>query len=210
MRSTTPPLAPSWAALFAAALIPLGCGPSDVPTVFAAPSGTVAGRVEIHVPEKLTSIETEARDPLGRPVRIACATCHSARGPAVLPRDARDLRAFHQGLEVSHGQLGCDSCHLPPDGQPPALHLANGARVPMVEAMSLCAQCHGPQHRDYQNGAHGGMSGSWDLSRGSRLRNHCVDCHDPHVPKIPLVTPAPRARDRDPIGDAHERRNAGG
>ena len=65
--------------------------------------------------------------------------------------------------------------------------------------MRLCAQCHGPQFRDYGKGAHGGMEGHWDLSRGGRTRNHCVDCHDPHVPAIRQVQPAGRARDRRPL-----------
>jgi hypothetical protein len=66
----------------------------------------------------------------------------------------------------------------------------------VTDAMTLCAQCHGPQFRDYQNGSHGGMNGHWDLSRGPRLRNHCVDCHDPHVPQVLPVHPAPGPKDR--------------
>jgi nitrate reductase cytochrome c-type subunit len=53
----------------------------------------------------------------------------------------------------------------------------------------LCAQCHGPQARDFQHGAHGGMTGYWDLSKGPRRRNSCIDCHDPHAPKYPAVMP---------------------
>jgi len=147
----------------------------------------------VHVP---ATLETEAVDPLGRPIRIACATCHTTREVAVMPASATDLRLFHRGLTFRHGELGCDSCHSVAPRRAPELHLANGKRVPMDEALQLCAQCHGPQFRDYGKGAHGGMNGAWDLTRGSRLRNHCVDCHDPHVPRIPAVTPAPRARDR--------------
>jgi formate-dependent nitrite reductase cytochrome c552 subunit len=66
----------------------------------------------------------------------------------------------------------------------------------MRDAMQLCAQCHGPQFRDYTHGSHGGMQGHWDLSRGPRLRNHCVDCHDPHTPQFqpsnPVLPPADR------------------
>jgi formate-dependent nitrite reductase cytochrome c552 subunit len=72
-----------------------------------------------------------------------------------------------------------------------------------VEAMRLCAQCHGPQYRDYKRGSHGGMTGHWDLSRGERTRNNCVDCHDPHAPAYPGTTPVLPPRDRYLRG-AHE------
>jgi hypothetical protein len=70
--------------------------------------------------------------------------------------------------------------------------------------MRLCAQCHGPQYRDYQNGAHGGMTGNWDLSKGGRVRNNCIDCHDPHAPRYPTVTPSRGPNDRFLTGGGHE------
>jgi hypothetical protein len=79
--------------------------------------------------------------------------------------------------------------------------------VEFADVMKLCAQCHGPQFRDYQHGAHGGMNGYWDLSRGGRSRNNCIDCHDPHAPAYVGAIPAPRPRDRflTPAGAAaHE------
>jgi hypothetical protein len=38
------------------------------------------------------------------------------------------------------------------------------------------------------------MRGYWDKTKGARMRNTCTDCHDPHAPAFPLVTPifAPR------------------
>jgi hypothetical protein len=64
--------------------------------------------------------------------------------------------------------------------------------------MDLCGQCHGPQARDYAHGAHGGMTGYWDLSRGPRERNNCIDCHDPHAPAFPKVRPVFAPKDRFP------------
>jgi formate-dependent nitrite reductase cytochrome c552 subunit len=66
----------------------------------------------------------------------------------------------------------------------------------MDRAIELCAQCHGPQYRDYKAGAHGGMTGNWDLSRGPRVRNHCVDCHEAHAPRYPGTRPVLRPNDR--------------
>lgn len=149
---------------------------------------------EVHRPKKLESIETGSVTPAGIKGRVPCETCHSLRAASELPRDPSRLTQFHKGLQFAHGELVCASCHA--EGNPPTLHLANSERVPMVEAMRLCAQCHGPQYRDYRHGAHGGMLGYWDLSSGPRSRNNCVDCHDPHTPKIPQVVPAPAPRDR--------------
>jgi hypothetical protein len=105
-----------------------------------------------------------------------------------------DLREFHLGLEFQHGSLSCRACHA--EGQPPQLNLADGTTLPMQDALRLCAQCHGTQFTNYRHGAHGGMNGYWDTRRGERLKNHCVDCHDPHTPAIEPVLPKPPPRDR--------------
>jgi hypothetical protein len=115
----------------------------------------------------------------------------------------RELDQFHQGLALQHGTLRCAACHT--EGAPTRLHLADGRNLERSQAMELCRQCHGPQYRDYEHGAHGGMAGHWDLSRGPRTRNHCIDCHDPHAPQIREVIPAPPPRDRffgEPVSSA--------
>ncbi|MFO0739654.1 MAG: hypothetical protein U0270_27395 [Labilithrix sp.] len=153
--------------------------------------------VEIHASPKLTSIESSMVDGLGRPVRVACVTCHGVRdaGPG-FPESASSLQAFHAGLTVQHGALACGACHAARVGGTPMLHLADGTEVGTADAMRLCAQCHGPKYQDYLHGSHGGMNGYWDLSRGPRLRNHCVDCHDPHVPKFQPSRPVLPPKDR--------------
>ncbi len=76
----------------------------------------------------------------------------------------------------------------------------------MNEALELCSQCHGPQRTSYDHNAHGGLNGYWDLSRGPRIKNHCVDCHDPHLPAIQQVVPVlpPIDRGEVPSKEAHE------
>ncbi len=149
---------------------------------------------EIHIPPKLTSIDTGKVDALGKPIRAECVACHTARRPERLPSSTADLREFHQGMSFQHGGLSCGSCHVV--GAQDVLRRADGVLLPMRDAMQLCAQCHGPQFRDYTHGSHGGMQGHWDLARGPRVRNHCVDCHDPHTPQfqpsIPVLPPADR------------------
>lgn len=127
------------------------------------------------------------------PAGTACVTCH---GPVPDPAFAEHPGVdFHTAVEIDHGNLTCNQCHSEDRS---ILHLADGAKVPFVEVLRLCAQCHGPQYRDFLHGAHGGMNGYWDLRQGPRIRNNCVDCHTPHSPSIKQVIPALPANDRDP------------
>ncbi len=173
------------------------------------PSGTQVGIVTIHESPKLTSVEVPGKtDGAGRPLRVACVTCHAVRdagGGGHFPERAADLREFHVGLVVDHGKLACTSCHVDRVGGAPKLHLSDGTELATSEAMRLCGQCHGSKLTQYERGAHGGMTGHWDLSRGGRTRNHCVDCHDPHVPPFqpsrPVLPPRDRGLTPHPAGD---------
>ncbi len=179
-------------------LLGVGCNPALEPERLQPPPGAPRFAATVRAPEKLTSIEatsdTLSPDPNAQNLRVACVTCHSVREIRRVPQRAADLKEFHVGLVFAHGALECASCHA--EGQPPGLHLADGEPLPMSEALRLCAQCHGPQWRDFQHGAHGGMRGHWDLSRGPRERNHCVDCHDPHSPGFVGGQPVLPPRDR--------------
>lgn len=191
------------ASLLFGAFAAFGCGSRDQPQAFADPASGPPAAVLVHEPEQLTSVDTGKVDALGRPLRAACVSCHTVRKPAALPTNAEALQDFHKGLRFEHGPLSCAACHEL--GAQETLHLADGRSVPMRDAMLLCGQCHGPQHRDYLHGAHGGMSGHWDLRRGGRLRNHCVDCHDPHAPHFAPTEPVlpPRDRRLTPSPDLH-------
>lgn len=134
------------------------------------------------------------KDAAGKSVTVACSTCHATRPPNFAIRESADLDEFHQNLAYAHGKVSCLSCHNSQNYD--TLHLADGSSVEYSEVMTLCAQCHGPKTRDYQHGAHGGMTGYWDLSRGPRTRNNCVDCHAPHAPRFPAMKPTFKPRDR--------------
>ena len=146
-------------------------------------------------------VQSGAVDHAGKPTTIACGTCHAVRPPDPANRLAADLDQFHQGLQIAHGSNTCLACH--DAGDYDSLKLADGRKVAFEDSINLCSQCHGPQRRDYDRGAHGGMNGYWDLTRGGRVRNTCVDCHDPHVPKYQGAIPMPHARDRFQ-GSAHD------
>jgi len=130
----------------------------------------------------------------GQPVFASCSACHTTTKPNLENRRTEDLDQFHQGLKYNHGNLTCLSCHNSTDYD--SLRLADTRSVAFVDNMTLCSQCHGPQRRDYDMGLHGGMNGHWDLTRGGRTRNTCINCHDPHAPAFPLVMPVLPPRDR--------------
>lgn len=173
-----------------------------------APSGQgavalkAATRYPVHIEgaSSTPTVMTDAFTHRGEPVEVACATCHTTRRPEATKAQG-DLDVFHQGLVVEHGDLSCLSCHN--DENYDTLKLADGSAVGFENAMQLCAQCHGPQYRDYQHGSHGGMNGYWDLSRGPRTRNACTVCHDAHAPVYPQLMPVFPPTDIVPAKNAH-------
>jgi len=143
--------------------------------------------VVIHRPDGPPMVDSGKLDAHGQPVMVACATCHDTREPNFNTNGGAQLKEFHLGLNYSHGDQTCLSCHNAEDYG--TLKRADGRTLEYTDTMQLCAQCHGPQFRDYQNGSHGGMTGYWDLKQGPRERNTCTGCHDPHHPKFPQVMP---------------------
>jgi hypothetical protein len=168
---------------------------------FADPSRELAAPIEaaplhpvtIHQPTTLGVVDTSILDVNGTPVGVACETCHGpAADPIVVPGD--NPEDFHASVTVTHGEQPCFACHDREDRS--RLKLADGKTLAMAEAMDLCAQCHGPQLRDYRAGSHGGMTGYWDLRQGPRERNHCIDCHSAHQPACQGGMPVPAPNDR--------------
>lgn len=139
-------------------------------------------------------IETNLVDDLGRAVTVSCASCHANLEPDANTNHAANLIDFHEGLEYEHGSLSCLSCHHAEDYN--SLRLTDGRAIDFASVQRLCAQCHGPQARDYDRRAHGGMMGFWDDRRGEAVRKSCIDCHDPHAPAMPAMVPTFRPHDR--------------
>lgn len=152
--------------------------------------------VQIRTPLGTPLVATGQRDPNGKPVGIRCVTCHANRKPNATTQTGEALKEFHQGLKFKHGNLTCVSCHHADDYD--SLRLADNRKIKFPHVMDLCSQCHGPQARDYANGTHGGMTGYWDLAKGGRKRNNCIDCHDSHAPAYPQVRPVFAPKDRFP------------
>lgn len=180
-------------------LIACGGGFEDPSRELGTPIDTAAtGRVDIHRPASLGVVDTPLVDVHGAPIGVSCDTCHGPGADGEVLAEARDNpEDMHASVEILHGGLSCNSCHDADDRR--FLHLADGTRLEMVEAKRLCAQCHGVQHRDYMGGSHGGMTGAWDLRRGDRVRNHCLDCHGAHAPAYPQVQPVFPPQDRGTV-----------
>lgn len=160
--------------------------PASTPTS-GPPLVAATGRVHVVGPSGPPRVDTGRRDVHGAPVTVACDTCHATRAPDPTQRSAEHLTDFHQGLTYAHGGQSCLSCHDPGDYD--RLRLADGSSLPFTSVIDLCSQCHGPQRRDFDHGAHGGMNGHWDLSAGDRVRRACTACHDPHAPAFGAVAP---------------------
>ena len=157
------------------------------------PAPTYKYGERIHSLGEFPGVTTDRKDINGRPERIRCNTCH--RLIPAKDDSGKAPKDFHKGLKLAHGEeMTCRTCHMPPAFE--TFRLSNGKALPYAQVMKLCGQCHSGQLADYHKGIHGGMAGHWDLNKGPRDRNHCVDCHDPHRPAIPQVRPAPRPRYR--------------
>lgn len=153
-------------------------------------------------------VATGVIDYHGNETTVACATCHATREPdRSNGGGGKTPQAFHQGLVYAHGGQSCLSCHNS-EGYD-SLRLADGRKLAFADSQQLCAQCHGPQTRDYQHGSHGGMRGYWDKAKGDRTRNTCLDCHDPHAPAYPAWTPVFPPRDAAARQQAEREARAG-
>lgn len=172
-----------------------GADATDSPAAERDESQDEKHRVEIHSARNLGKLEVATgAPPPYQTGGISCGTCHDHWVTGPQAETPAELEGFHQNMRLEHGELTCSSCHHPDDRD--KLRLANNKSIGFEDTIELCGQCHGPQLRDYRHGAHGGMSGHWDLEEGPRVRNHCVNCHDPHAPDFPTVEPAPGPRDR--------------
>ena len=186
------------AALGCLLLLGMGCSSesarNDVPAPWTAPADLATTYpVELAPPRVSAKLLTALVEINGESARIGCPTCHVEGSVPALAHD-NDTADVHAAIVLQHGDLRCSSCHAP--DQPDQLHDSAQQRFPIEESMKLCSQCHGLIRRAYDNGAHGGMRGYWDLQRGPRTRNDCIACHAPHAPALPQVTPVAGPNDR--------------
>jgi hypothetical protein len=132
-----------------------------------------------------------------RPLRLRrsgfeyrCSECHQT-----FQRSERheSLIAEHQDIVLNHGRNDyCLNCHHTTNRDAYVTH--DGGEISSDSPAELCAKCHGPHYRDWENGAHGRREGFWDESLGEQKRVLCIQCHDPHSPRFPSLRPMPGPR----------------
>lgn len=125
-----------------------------------------------------------------------CYTCHERGVPPQLKFDEQHrviVPEEHENIVMAHGSHNrnnhCFNCHNEANRE--TFHIRDGRDLSFKESSTLCGSCHGPTLRDWEAGAHGRISGHWDRSKGEAHRLDCVNCHDPHSPRIPARRPAP-------------------
>ena len=125
-----------------------------------------------------------------------CYSCHDKGKPPTLRFDAQHnliVPKEHADVVMGHGthnrNNNCFNCHDEQNLE--LLQARDGRQIKLVESPLLCGSCHGPTYRDWEAGAHGRTGGYWNRTAGPMKRQICVDCHNPHSPKIPPRKPAP-------------------
>jgi hypothetical protein len=124
---------------------------------------------------------------------LDCYACHDKGKTPKINHDERGnivLSKEHSDLVMSHGRNEtCFNCHDPQKLD--VLRGRDGKQYTWEESSQLCGTCHGTTYNDWELGLHGRVSGHWDRSRGSRIREECASCHHPHSPEFPALPAAP-------------------
>ena len=99
----------------------------------------------------------------------------------------------HQNIKLEHGNNRfCLNCHHATNRN--AFVDYDGSEIAQADVVLLCAKCHGTTHRDWEAGVHGRVNGFWNADMGGKTRLRCIQCHDPHHPKMPTMKPLPPPR----------------
>jgi hypothetical protein len=125
-----------------------------------------------------------------------CYGCHEKNNPPPIRYDANQkiiIPKEHSDIVMGHGSHDrnnlCYNCHN--EQNLATLQVRDGRELKFDNIPPLCGSCHGPTYRDWEAGAHGRTSGYWTGPPAKMKRQICVDCHNPHSPKIPPRKPAP-------------------
>ncbi len=96
----------------------------------------------------------------------------------------------HDEIVMNHGMNAeCINCHAIENRNLLALRFGKTTTFDNVD--QLCAKCHGPTFRDWQQGTHGKTLGHWNHNKASSHKLTCTECHDPHAPAFGTLKPLP-------------------
>jgi len=125
-----------------------------------------------------------------------CYACHERAKPPMLRFDTNQnliIPKEHANIRMHHGtherNNNCFNCHDETNLE--QFQTRDKRVLKFSDSPALCGSCHGPTYRDWEAGVHGRTSGYWELRQGPRVRQACVNCHDPHAPQFPGRAPAP-------------------
>lgn len=144
-----------------------------------------------------------------------CYVCHDKKEPPVLKFDDQHNLVIPEehaeSIRMGHGSHNrnnlCYNCHN--ESNLLTFSIRDGNELKFAESSKLCGSCHGPNLRDWEAGAHGRTNGHWNRSLGESRRLDCVNCHNPHSPRIPSRHPAPPPHIlRGPAGSAPAEKSA--
>jgi hypothetical protein len=113
-----------------------------------------------------------------------CQDCHQDLPPQSTEDGASSEE--HNQISVQHGGLRCLDCHNPENRD--TLRTIDHRQVSFSDMEQMCGGCHFAEYKDWKEGIHGKLLGSWN---GIRLGLRCAECHDVHRPKPMALKPEP-------------------
>ena len=118
-------------------------------------------------------------DRKGQITSFPCNECHTKPLQELKEEGKKkahwDIKVIHADPEV----MNCATCHN--GNSMNNLQSLAAASIDFNHSYKLCAQCHSDQFKDWVGGAHGKNIGGW---ANPRVAMTCVNCHNPHQPKI--------------------------
>lgn len=114
-----------------------------------------------------------------------CSDCHSV---PVSQIQVEGNKKAHWDIKLNHASkdvMDCMTCHTENDMN--MLHTGTNKPIKFNDSYKMCGQCHSPQYKDWQGGAHGKQVESW---APPRVSNTCTDCHNPHAPRFETRMPS--------------------
>ncbi len=116
------------------------------------------------------------------------ATCMHCHTSVVSKSDKPRKLLRHQNVKLNHGpNVKCSTCHAWENRD--KLAGLDGSEMPYADVVDQCGQCHVRKRKDWDNGIHGRTNGFWDSTAGERKKLTCTECHDPHHPRTPAMSP---------------------
>lgn len=119
-----------------------------------------------------------------------CKECHKKAWTNKREFTKENFNKMKKHKEISYKHMpevtNCFLCHSYNDAD--QLNLLDGKKIHYNDVTILCGQCHGLRKKEWEEGFHGFQRGKWN---GPKERFSCIECHEPHHPKFPLMKAFP-------------------